>query len=180
MLNFFSVLLIAVGLSMDTFTLSMSYGMLGINKENIIKISIMVGIFHYIMPLLGNKLGTLILSIISINPSIILGTIFLILSIQLIFSLIKKESMMEIDNLISMIFFSFTVSIDSFSVGLGLQAIKMNLFISSFIFMITSLIFTYFGMSFGNKIMKLIGDKAQLLGILLLISLAINYIIKGC
>ena len=165
---------------MDTFTLSMSYGMLGINKKNIIKISIMVGIFHYVMPLLGNKLGNLVLSYIPINPEIILGFIFLILSIQLIISLLKKESIMEINNLFSMIIFSFTVSIDSFSVGIGLQAIKINMFISALIFMIISSIFTFIGINFGNKIIKLIGDKAQVIGILLLLSLSINYIIKGC
>ena len=38
MFTFFTLLLIAVGLSMDTFSLSLSYGMLNINKKDIYKI----------------------------------------------------------------------------------------------------------------------------------------------
>ena len=82
--NYFSFteLIVAVSLSMDTFSLSLAYGMLGIEKKIIIKISFIVGIFHFIMPLVGNKIGTYFLSMININPSIIIGIIFLILSMQ--------------------------------------------------------------------------------------------------
>lgn len=180
MSNFLTVLLVAVSLSMDTFSLSMAYGMLGLNNKEILSLSIVVGIFHFFMPLLGNTLGEYILSIISFDVSLIIGIVFLTLSIQLMFSLFKEEEITQINGIISIVIFALSVSLDSFSVGLGLKAISKNHIFSSSIFMIVSFIFTYLGLKSGEKIMKLIGKKAQIIGMLLLLLLSLNYIIKGC
>ena len=175
---FLTILLIAISLSMDTFTLSLSYGMLNLKRSTIIKISLTVGIFHFIMPLLGNKLGDIIYKIININENLIIGIIFLILSIELILSLYKKESLKIIDNFIQILFFSFAVSIDSFTVGIALDAIYGNKIFVVTIFMITSSIFTFIGLLFGKKIKELIGKKAEIIGIILLLILSISYFLK--
>lgn len=180
MSNFLTVLVVAISLSMDTFSLSMAYGMLGIEKKQILKLSIIVGMFHFFMPILGNFLGEYILSIINFNSSLIIGIVFLCLSIQLIFSLFKDEEVTSLEGFFSMIVFAFTVSLDSFSVGLGLNAISKNHLIASCIFMVISFTFTYLGLISGEKIVKKIGKKAQLLGLTLLLILAIHYIVKGC
>ena len=178
MSDFFMIETIAVGLSMDTFSLSMAYGMLGIDKKTIIKLSIIVGTYHFIMPILGNYLGTALLKLFSLNPSFLVGMIFLILVIELIYSLFKEEQLLEINTNTSMLLFGLAVSIDSFSVGLGLMAISKNKLFVSLIFMITSFIFTYIGLNFGKKTVDTIGKKAQMLGIVILVILAISYIIK--
>lgn len=180
MSNFLTVVLVAISLSMDTFSLSMAYGMLGLNNKIIINLSIVVGIFHFVMPLLGNFLGEYILSIISFDVSLIIGIVFLTLSIQLMFSIFKEEETTPIDGTISIAMFALSVSLDSFSVGIGLNAISKNHISSSIIFMIISFLFTYLGLKSGKKIMKVIGKKAQIIGIILLLALSINYIIKGC
>ena len=179
MANFFTILIIAITLSMDTFTLSMAYGMLNLNKKIILKLSIMVGIFHFFMPLIGNSLGELILTIIPFNSQLIIGIVFLSLAIQLLFSLFKDEQINNIDNIFSMLIFAFTVSLDSFSVGIGLNAISNHHIFASFIFMTVSFLFTYTGLKMGNKLSNLIGKKAQIVGIVLLLILSINYILKS-
>lgn len=180
MSNFLTLLVVAISLSMDTFSLSMAYGMMGIRKKQILKLSVIVGIFHFLMPLLGNYLGEFILLIIKFNASLIIGIVFLCLSIQLLFSLFKEEEVISLEGFFSMIVFAFTVSLDSFSVGLGLNAISKNHLVASCIFMIVSFIFTYLGLRSGKKIMNKIGKKAQLLGLTILLILSIHYIIKGC
>ena len=57
MQDIFIILIIAVSLSMDTFSLSLAYGMLKLKNSIIKQISITVGIFHFFMPLLGDFLG---------------------------------------------------------------------------------------------------------------------------
>lgn len=180
MSNFFTILIVAISLSMDTFSLSMTYGILKINKKEILKISIMVGIFHFFMPMIGNCLGNVITGLININSSIIVGIVFLSIAIQLIFSLFKEEELQKLNTLFSTLLFSFSVSIDSFSIGIGLSALSKNMFLILIIFMIVSSTFTYFGLNLGNKIFHVVGKKAQIIGIILLITLSINYIIKGC
>ena len=52
-----SLLLIAIALSMDTFSVSLSLGTANIPIEKGIFLSIAVGIMHFIMPILGMLIG---------------------------------------------------------------------------------------------------------------------------
>ena len=47
------VFLMAISLSMDAFSLALAYGTLGMSNKDKIILSLVVGIFHLIMPLLG-------------------------------------------------------------------------------------------------------------------------------
>lgn len=177
MFIFFTILLVAVGLSMDTFSLSLSYGMININKKDIIIISIFVGLFHFFMPLLGNIFGSIILNVIPISERIIIGIIFLIISFELIISLFKKEDIKPINNYFDIILFSITVSIDSFSTGLALDVFNTSNILVAIIFMIISFIFTYIGLNLGKNLHDFIGKRAEYIGILILLSLSIFYLI---
>ena len=61
------VFIIALSLSMDAFSLSLAYGTQNIENKTKYTISIIVGLFHLFMPLIGNLLGNVILNIIKIN-----------------------------------------------------------------------------------------------------------------
>ena len=62
-----TLLLIGLSLSVDAFTLSLAYGLLNIPKRKIIMISGLVGIFHFIMPLIGYLISDLLNKVININ-----------------------------------------------------------------------------------------------------------------
>ena len=47
------VILVAISLSMDAFSLSLAYGTLDLERKNINLLSLIVGAYHFIMPLLG-------------------------------------------------------------------------------------------------------------------------------
>ena len=176
MFSFFTVLLVAIGLSMDTFSLSLGYGMFNLSKKNIIRISIIVGLFHFLMPLLGNRFGDIILKYSPICEKNIIGLVFLTISVDILLSLFKNNEIKPINNLFDIIFFSFTVSIDSFSIGIALDAFDLSNFLVVLIFMIISFIFTYFGLSTGKKLRNIIGKKAEYIGLFLLLSLSIFYL----
>ena len=76
---------------MDAFSLALIYGTQGINKKDKIILSLIVGIYHFIMPLLGYLFGKIILKYIPIETNILVGFIFIILSIQMFISLKKEE-----------------------------------------------------------------------------------------
>ena len=176
---FLNILVIAISLSLDTFSLSLSYGMFNLSNKIIYKISLSVGIFHFIMPLIGNWFGDLIYKIIVINENIIIGIIFMLLSIEMINSLFNKGDYKNISNFVQVLLFSFAVSLDSFSVGIAMDAISNNRLLVVGIFMIVSCLFTFIGLYFGKRIKSVVGKKAELIGILLLLLLSINYILKG-
>lgn len=168
------IFLIGLSLSMDAFSLSLAYGTNQINKK--IKLSTMVGLFHFIMPLIGSFIGSIILSIIKIKPNIIVSIILSFIGISMIFK--KEEQISPLKTIIELILFSFAVSLDSFSVGIGLKAITNNIIISSIIFSLTAGIITYIGLLLGNKISQKIGFISQIIGGIFLILIGIIYLIK--
>lgn len=171
------ILLIAVSLSMDAFSFSLIYGTLNLTKNKLIQMSLIVGIFHFIMPLIGYKLGEEILKIIKINPDILVGIILLILGIEMLFTLKKEEKVKIITNIFSIILFAFTVSIDSFSIGISFGVINTNILIPCIIFATISSIFAYIGLILGRKISFKFGNITLLIGSIILIILGINYLI---
>lgn len=171
------IFILAVGLSMDAFSLSLIYGTLNLNRNIQKLMSITVGIFHFIMPLLGYQIGELILKIIKINPDILVGIIFIILGLEMLLSLKKEEQLKILTGPLSVILFAFTVSIDSFSIGIGFGVSNINVIIPCIIFSITSLIFTYLGVILGKKLSEKFGTITSLIGSIILLLLGISYLL---
>ena len=171
------IIILAVGLSMDAFSLSLIYGTLNLKSSMQKLMSIMVGIFHFFMPLLGYKIGKLILKVIKVNPNIIVGIIFIILGLEMLLSLKKEEKVKLLTGITPVILFAFTVSIDSFSTGIGFGVVNTNMLLPCVIFSITSLVFTYIGVSLGNKLANRFGNITTLIGSIILLILGISYLL---
>ena len=92
----------AIGLSMDAFSLALAYGTTKINVRKKIILSLTVGIFHYIMPHLGVLLGTELLLNYIAKANYLVGIIFLILAIEMFISR-NDEKKGSITNLLSII-----------------------------------------------------------------------------
>lgn len=166
-----SIFLIGVSLSMDTFSLSLSLGSI-IKKENILKLfPFLVGIFHFFMPLLGNFIGTSIINYFNIASNIILGLILIILGVNLSINYFKNNELNIKVSLLSLITLAFSVSIDSFTVGLAISDITNNNFLASFIFSVCSFSFTQAGLTIGKYSNKVMGKYATILGIFFLLLL---------
>ena len=73
MREFFSLLLIGLALSMDTFSLSLGMGMFNVSNRKALKLALIVGSMHFMMPFLGVILGDKLLQIFEIKYDILLG-----------------------------------------------------------------------------------------------------------
>ena len=82
MASFFTILLIGISLSMDAFSLALVYGIAGISDHKKIMLSIIVGLYHFIMPLIGVTLGMVIDNIINLH--IVASIILIYIGIDLI------------------------------------------------------------------------------------------------
>lgn len=169
---------IAVSLSMDAFSLSLAYGTLGLSKKETFELSFIVGIYHFFMPIIGIFLGSILLNIIHIKPDIVVFIVLLFIGIQMIIESFKEEERIEPMSKMELLLFGLAVSIDSFSVGIGLNTITNNYVLSSIIFSISALIFTYLGLIMGKKISEIIGKIATTLGGVTLIIISFIYLFK--
>lgn len=166
-----SIFLIGLALSMDAFSIALSIGVSNIQTYKKLIIPIIVSIMHFLMPLLGLILGNQILNIFNINPKFIVSIILLYLAI-IMYTDRKNEKMPKITSIISILLLSFSVSIDSFSVGIGLSGLTDKYLLSFLTFALCSGCFTYMGLIIGKYSVKILKEKAVYIGIgiLLLIS----------
>lgn len=171
-----TVIMIGISLSMDAFSLSLAYGTLNLNKKIIYIQSIIVGIYHFFMPSIGNFLGSKLLCILPIKMDIIVFLVLFIIGIQMIIETFKKQKIRKISKY-EMIIFGFAVSIDSLSLGVGLRTIYSNILISITVFMITSFIFTYIGLTIGKKVNEIVGKLSTIIGGIILVIIGLFYLI---
>lgn len=172
-----SILLIGIALSMDTFSLSLSLGTFNITNKQALKLSIIVGIMHFFMPIIGMLLGEKLINLFELQCDFLLGVILLFIAIQMIIDLIKHEENSFNLNILGMFLFALGVSLDSFSVGLGIKAITENINLATSIFAICSFIFTFIGIMIGKFANKFIGTYASIFGVVILLILGIVHIL---
>lgn len=177
MRELFSIILIGIALSMDTFSLSLSVGTFSITNKKALTLSCIVGIMHFLMPFFGMMLGNKLVQFFELKCDIVLGIVLIFIAIQMIIDLIKQEEEKFNLSLFGMFLFALGVSIDSFSVGLGLSAITDNTILAMGIFSICSALFTYSGINIGKFASKILGTYANILGIIILFILGIVHLI---
>lgn len=172
------VILIAVSLSMDAFSLSLAYGTYGMNKKDIRLLSLIVGTYHFFMPLIGMYIGSKIIYLLPISTNMIIFIILFLIGLEMVIETFKQNLNIKKLRFFDMLAFAFAVSLDSFSIGLGLKAIYDNTLITLIIFFISSTIFTYIGLNIGTKINIALGKISMFIGGIFLILIGLLFLCK--
>ena len=163
---------------MDAFSLALIFGTQGISKKDKLIFSLIVGVYHFIMPLIGLTIGIIIIKKILFDPQIIVGIILCAISIEMIISSIKRKKEISLLTISGYLLFGLSVSIDSLTTGIGLSAITNKYFLSSIIFAIISSLFTNLGLNIGNVINIKYGNISTAAGGIIMFIIGLFYIIK--
>lgn len=177
-LNILTIVIIGLSLSIDAFSLSLAYGLVNIKKSHIIRTSLLVGLFHFIMPVLGNQIGRILTNKLNINSKYILLVVLSLILIEMIKSLNEKDKEYDL-SITKTLLFAFLVSVDSFSLGLGINYITGKVILASMIFSIQSFIFTLLGFNFGKYLSEKEKNISKKVGITLLFTVIIYFLCKG-
>ena len=177
-MNIWLLIIIGISLSMDTFSLSLAIGTFKVNNKKILIYSLIVGIFHFIMPIIGNILGNTISKFIYLNPNRLLFIIFLFLGVEMFVDLFNKNDKEYNLKIYNMFIYAISVSIDSLTLGIGLNNITNVPLLGSIIFSILSFIFTFIGLKIGNYTNKKLGNYSKIIGIIIILILAFIHLIK--
>ncbi len=171
-----ALFIIAISLSMDAFSLSLIYGTGKINNKDKLLLSIIVGTYHFIMPLIGLLIGNIIIKKINFNPNIVVGIILSLIGLEMIISSFKGKKETFLYSTYGFLIFGLSVSIDSLTTGIGLMGITSLPLVASIIFALTSFSFTYLGLNIGNFISIKYGNIATIIGGIILILVGLFYI----
>jgi putative Mn2+ efflux pump MntP len=181
-MDFITVVLIAVGLSFDTFAVSVSAG-LSINNIRFwqaIKISLILAFFQALMPLIGWFLGSQIERLIRDYDHWVAFGLLLILGLKMIiesFKIATKEDKIIFPKLSVIIGMAIATSIDALVVGVSFAFISTNIFLSVLIIGFITFLVAMTGMLFGKTVGNKLGNKMEIIGGLILISIGLKTLI---
>ena len=189
--QFITILLVAIVLGADSFSLAMGMGLRGVSRSYEYKFSSMVGIFHVIMPLIGLTLGMAAGNLLGVWAARLGAVVLAYMGGDMIwkgykemqphfFKLSQGQGMIEkkdnlADGWINLTVLTTSVSIDALTVGFSLGTL-FTLPIYYPVLMIGSVagIMTMAGFQGGRFFSRLIGAYAQVVGGLVLITLAVK------
>ncbi|WP_288975210.1 manganese efflux pump MntP family protein [uncultured Methanosphaera sp.] len=180
-MNMLSVILLAIALAMDAFSISITKGFTQkkIQKQEILWYGIFFGGFQCFMPIIGYVCGTRIRSFISTYAPWIAFILLLCIGLNMI-----RESITSSDEKVADIFsfkevtlLAIATSIDAFAVGVTFAILNISLVIPCAIIGIITFLFSIVGIFIGKKLGDYFGDKFQILGGVILILLGFKILL---
>ncbi len=184
--------LLAVGLSMDAFAVSISNGlsMKQVLIRRVLAIAVTFGIFQALMPLLGYLLGNSFAEFVRTWDHYI-ALIFLgVIGIKMIIdgiNEIKAKSKGEDEiceykfTLGALIFQGIATSIDALVIGVSFVAMRMtftDMLIAIGIIGVTTFVLSFIGVFAGKKFGDLLGSKAEIVGGIILVGIGLKVFIE--
>ena len=169
--------LIAVGLSMDAFAVSICKGLsLGeIKFKHMVKAGLWFGGFQALMPLIGYLVGSLFADKIVAIDHWIAFALLVFIGANMVKESFGEEDEVNSDmDAKSMLILAIATSIDALAVGISFAFLNVNIVSSSLIIGLITFIVCFIGVIAGKKIGGIFKDYAELIGGIILILIGIN------
>jgi len=182
-MSYIEIILIAVGLSMDAFAVSITLG-LSVQKltlKHYLLPGIYFGIFQALMPLIGYFAGTLFAEKIQeFDHWVAFGLLAIIGGNMIRESFSKDEEKSDTDKFtfISLLLLAIATSIDALAVGVTFSLFKINIYAAIAIIGLITFCISIFGVKIGNLFGMKFKSKAELVGGIVLVALGIKILIE--
>ncbi|MGD2252666.1 MAG: manganese efflux pump MntP family protein [Anaerolineales bacterium] len=176
------ILLVAIGLAMDSFTVSLAVGTTGnaIGRRDAIRLSFHLALFQSLMPILGWYLGVNILHIIAaIDHWIAFGLLTFVGGRMICGAFLerKKHSIGDPSRGLTLVMLSLATSIDALAVGLGLSMLNVTIWLPSLVIGIVTWTMALVAFPVGNRLGTKLGKPMEIAGGLILILIGLRILV---
>ena len=181
-MTFIELLLIAIGLSMEAFSVSICKGLT--TKKFSWRMALLCGLwfgfFQALMPVIGYFLGAQFQELIeAYDHWIAFGLLFLIGANMIREALSKKEESANGDlDVKTMFLLAIATSIDALAVGVSFACIQVKLWSSVLIIGITTFLFSVLGVKIGNVFGSKYEKSAGIIGGIILILIGLKILME--
>lgn len=179
-MEFLEILILAVGVSMDAFAVSICKGIT--IKENIKTKALIVGTwfasFQGMMPLIGYYLTTFIESYLSSIKEYVIFALLVYVGIVMIVDSFSKEELSASLGFKEMLMLSIATSLDALSVGATISLLNVNIYASVTMIALITFMFCFFGTKIGAKFGDKYKSKAEIIGGLILIGIGLKILLE--
>ena len=194
-MDFITILIIAIALGTDAFSMAVCIGATGIRYRQALIISAVILIFHIVMPLIGLSLGAALGRLVGRLASIIGALVLAAIGILMTKEGLQDESKCDTPPIAlravglasrenpkakvapgfwGIIVLAVCVSLDALTVGFGLGTLQFNIILTVLTVGIMAGLMTAGGFAFGHKLGGWLGDKAQVVGGVILVAIGIK------
>lgn len=175
----YTLLLLAVALGMDAFSLGVGIGLRGVRWTDVLRLGLVVTLFHFLMPMCGMIAGQYVRSLLDNVATTAAGALLLFLGAHMIYSAFRGGGGWTIDHrtVWGMLLFALGVSVDSFSVGLSLGMFWTDrLLLVMLLFGLAGGTMNVAGLLAGRGASRLAGEYGEALGGVILLGFGLLFL----
>lgn len=181
-MDYLTLFAIALGLSFDTFAVSLSYGVV---RNSIIftqatKIAVLFAFFQGGLTVIGYFLGSLVSgSVTEANYWIAFG-VLVFLGVKMILESLRKseEQIKDNNNPLMLCSVAIATSIDAFAVGISLALMKVQIWEAGFLIGAVTFIASMLAIRIGKSAGEKLGERVEILGGLILIGIGFKMLLE--
>ncbi|MGA2330733.1 MAG: manganese efflux pump MntP family protein [Syntrophales bacterium] len=178
-----SILIIAVGLGMDAFSVAVGVGasLRAVSWGAVFRLSSCFGLFQFFMPMAGWFAGVSAANIIAgYDHWIAFGLLALVGGKMIIEPFTGETKVHTTDPTkgLTVTILSVATSIDALAVGFSFAFLQLPVFYPSIIIGIVAFVMTACGMLFGEKLGVIFGKRVEIFGGLLLIGIGVKILME--
>jgi manganese efflux pump family protein len=182
-MDYITILIIALGLSFDTFAVSVSYGVIrnGILFRQASWIAIVMAVFQGGLTITGYYLGSIISDALkAVDHWIALGLLSF-LGVKMIIEGLKKntdEETKDFSSTIVLLTIALGTSIDAFAVGISFALLEVKIWDAGIVISAVTFLASMAAIRIGKSAGKRLGNKVEIIGGLLLIAIGVKIFLE--
>lgn len=167
-MSFAEILILALSLSLDAAIVGVGAGALARVKSLVaLRIALLFGAFHVLMPTLGLLLGYGFREYLSVYGHVVGGGLLLLVGVQMLWESFQKEDTeheKDILRIRTLLLLAVATSIDAFVVGITFNFIPVHIPLAIGTISITAFLMSLVGVYLGLRGKRLLGNRIELLG----------------
>ena len=177
-----TILLIALGLAMDSFSVSIANGLatktFKISKA--LTIALFFGFFQGLMPIFGWLVGESIADYISAFDHWVAFGLLTIIGVKMIYESItnKPNNFLRAYTIKVILILSIATSIDALAVGFSFSFLNISIFFPAIIIGVITFFLSFLGVYIGRRFGKILKNRIEILGGLILIIIGLKILLE--
>ena len=182
-MDFITIVAVALGLSFDTFAVSLSYGMIQskILFRQAVRVALVMAFFQAGLLVTGYFLGSIISDFIKAADHWVALVLLVVLGIRMITEGFKTKDKVQIKdygNTMTLVSMAIGTSIDAFAIGISFALLSIRIWYSAVIIGAVTFMASMTAIRIGKSAGGRLGNKVEIIGGLILIAIGIKIFLE--
>lgn len=175
----YEIVLIAIGLGSDAFSVALAAGAQGFTPRRIFRLAWHFGLFQFLMPIIGWLIGETAAGYIGGYGRWLLLALLAGIGIRMIIDGRKEtpEAIPDLSRGLKMVGLAISTSLDALGVGFGFGLLEISIWKPAAIIGVICMIMTTAGLYLGVRLYRYLGQRAMIIGGVILIAIGLKMVL---